>query len=264
LYTNPKVRSVLITLVDERSSLKVVQRGETWSAVTSSEGFPVWVHGDYVNAVDEIGTITGSAVNARSVPIITNGTVVGRLEKNEIVEIIDKRKEWYRVIAPPRFKAWVKTEDFERSPIIDTTATEAVVSAPVQKQLPAGVDSRVEKLSGPRPINDNEWLYSQPADSYTLQLASFDDPVKIKEFVTRSKFIDNAQLHRFTSSSNDIEWTYFLYGAYADKPTAESVRLEINQRKAWIRTFGLLQQNRCISWKKQLPSPPELNKYCGS
>ncbi|NND82372.1 MAG: hypothetical protein HKN50_08085 [Gammaproteobacteria bacterium] len=273
IYTNPKVRSVLIALIDDRSSLELVERDSNWVTVTSSVGFPVWVHGDFVSATNDMGTITGSAVNARSVPIITNGTVVGRLQKNEVVNILDKRKEWYRVVAPQRFKAFVKVADFDRTNEAtasggddngDTVDDQLTAQSSTATDVTPEPQQPRKKLAGPRPINDNEWLYSQPSDSFTLQLASFDDPSKIKEFVSRARFADNPELHQFTSRSNDITWTYFLYGSYADRASAESAKLRIGQRRAWVRSFELLQQNRCVAWKKQLPTPPELNKYCSS
>ena len=275
LYTNPKVRSVLISILDDRSSLKVIERGNEWLTVTSDTGFPVWVHQDYISVKGRKGSITGSAVNARSVPIITNGTVVGRLEKNEIVTVLDNRKEWYRIVAPVRFKAWVKADDYDRLPVEKTTVASAETkpeSEPEAKPEATPPSNKPQqqsasdkpKLTDPRPVNDNQWLYSQPSENFTLQLASFDDPAKVKEFVSRAKFADNPELHQFSSKGKDLQWTYFLYGSYPDRAQAELIKTNIKQKRAWLRTFGMLQQNRCVSWKKQLPSPPELNKYCGS
>jgi len=190
VYTNPAKRSVLIAIIDIRKQLSVTNAGEEWTEVTNENGFPVWVHQDYIIVSDDIGSIQGDAVNARSVPLITNGTVVGQLN------------------------------------------------------------------------NNNDWLFSQAADSYTLQLASFDDQSKISEFASRKKFLNNPNLYSFTSTSQDIEWTYFLYGAYSSSESAKQARSEIKQKLAWVRSFGKLQQNRCVSWKKQIPTPKELNKYC--
>jgi len=245
VYTDPEIRSVLITIVDSKDQLNVISKDEEWTVVKSEIGFPVWVHSRFILVADDIGTITASDVNARSVPIITNGTIVGQLDRNETVAVLDKHDTWYRVTSPRHFQAWVKTEDFSNN------------SSPSQDPIIAKVD-----MSDHDSVNDNEWLFKQPADNYTLQLGSFDDPEKIKEFMSREKFIDNPKLHRFTARSDAIEWTYFLYGSYYDSSSAKSEREEIKQQKAWIRRFGKLQQNRCVAWKKQIPTPKELNKYC--
>jgi len=251
VYTNPAKRSVLIAIIDIRKQLSVTNAGEEWTEVTNENGFPVWVHQDYIIVSDDIGSIQGDAVNARSVPLITNGTVVGQLNNNETLVVIDKKEEWYRVISPNRFKAWVKTEEFNRKE--SQTNNNQVAQDEVKPVTPSRVLDN---------DNDNDWLFSQAADSYTLQLASFDDQSKISEFASRKKFLNNPNLYSFTSTSQDIEWTYFLYGAYSSSESAKQARSEIKQKLAWVRSFGKLQQNRCVSWKKQIPTPKELNKYC--
>jgi hypothetical protein len=275
LYTDPKVRSVLIAILDDREGLNLTQRGSAWSVVRSSSGFPVWVSADFLAVNGATGRVTGQAVNARSVPIITNGTVVGKLNKDETVQILDRRKNWYRVKAPARFTAWVKTSDFDREqpPVVAQRESKARTEnkqpgqweidrrpapvSPVASTAPVTVSS-----SNGRPINDNEWLFGQPSGNYTLQLASFDDLNKVNEFESRAKFINNPELHRFTARGKAIEWTYFLYGSYPDRAAAEAAKEQINQKRAWVRTFGRLQQNRCVAWKTQLPTPSELNRYC--
>ena len=114
VYTNPAIRSVLIGVVKQRDALQIVQRGAEWTSVRSRNGFPVWVSGDFVRADGNTGTITGSSVNARSVPIIINGTVVGQLDKNESVKILGQRGDWYRIMSPARFVAWVKTSELRK------------------------------------------------------------------------------------------------------------------------------------------------------
>lgn len=276
LYTNPEVRSVLIAILDNKKEVSISKAGDEWSEIVSANGFPVWIHGDFLKINSGYGLITGQAVNARSVPIITNGTVVGKLNKGERVAVLDKRKAWYRILAPNRFKAWVKTEDFNREeqPLVSSSLNSSEggwrstnnVSPPASVLSPA--DSAVSgapisnKSNLNRSENDNEWLFSQAPDNYTLQLASFDDPAKIEAFVSRQKFINNPELHRFTANGKNIEWTYFLYGSYTNRAEAETSKLNIKQKLAWIRTFGRLQQNRCVAWKTQLPTPKELNRYC--
>ena len=258
LYTNPAIRSVLIAIIDEKDTISITKPGEDWSMVNSSIGFPVWVHGDLLQVNGKIGTLKGQAVNARSVPIVIKGTIVGKLNRGEQVEVLDKRKKWYRIVAPTRFKAWVKTEDFNRvnKKIAKRRSNpNGWVSSP--QQAPA-------KQTAPNKMfqSDNQWLFSQTPSNYTLQLASFDDPEKVAEFLSRAKFKNNPELHRFVSGGTQIKWTYFLYGSYSEKDAAEIVKKNIKQKLAWVRTFGRLQQNRCVAWKTQLPTPKQLNQYC--
>jgi len=257
LYTDPAKRSVLIGIIDSRESLSVVSRAPEWSVVTNRTGFPVWVSEDFIDASDGTGVVLGTSVNARSVPLIANGTIVGRLKKGETVKVIDQQNDWYRIMSPARFTAWVKTEDLNRTITSANSGQENTNSKP---QLSSS--STALRTTFNDTVNDNDWLFSQPANGYTLQLASFDDPLKISTFMSRPAFVDNPDLHRFTSESKGIEWTYFLFGEYANSEDAKRKRDEIKQKLAWVRSFGKLQQNRCLAWKKQIPTPKELNKFC--
>lgn len=122
LFTNPRVRSVLITIFDNRDELKVVSRNKNWITVTSPTGLPVWMHGDYLQVSGNTAIVDGDDVNARSVPIISKGTVVGRLNRGVKVKVIDKQSNWFRVMSPANFKAWVKATDFNRKKNAPTTA----------------------------------------------------------------------------------------------------------------------------------------------
>jgi hypothetical protein len=119
-------------------------------------------------------------------------------------------------------------------------------------------------LDGPRLINDNGWLFAQAPEAYTLQLASFDNAQKIAEFESSAKFIKNPELHRFTAMRKDIEWTYFLYGSYSSIELAQAAKIDLNQKLAWIRSFGQLQKNSCAVWKTQSPTHKELSNKCGA
>lgn len=276
LYTDPAVRSVLIAIVDDRESLNVIESNKDWVTVRSQDGFPVWVHGNYVTVKSDKATINGSNVNARSVPMVSEGTIVGRLNNDQELTVLDQQNAWYRLTSPNSFTAWIKAEDYNRSAIVNTTASvkkaadETTMDETTPKERVASTekysanDSSLIKNAGNTmvDVNDNAWLFSQAKESYTLQLASFDEQQKVNEFLTNNDFSDDSQLHRFTSSSKDITWTYFLYGSFSNRQDAEITQQEIKQNRAWIRSFGRLQENRCLSWKTKLPTPPELNQYC--
>ena len=246
---------MLIAILDIRDQLIVSSSNAEWTKVKSADGFPVWVHQDFIRITDDIGTIRGNSVNARSVPLITTGSIVGRLNNGERLAVLDKRNEWFRVVSPNRFHAWVKTDDFQNETQTDVEPAESAIQA-----SDSGVAN--ESLAASGSLNDNDWLFSQSADNYTLQLASFNEPAKIAEFQARKKFVNNKNLRGFTSVSKGKEWTYFAYGSYSSSDEAKQAREEIGQKLAWIRSFSKLQQNRCVAWKKQIPAPKELNKYC--
>lgn len=256
LYTDPALRSVLIGLIEDRNTLNVSQNNSAdseWVELSVSNGFPVWVHQNYIttNSSGDFGQISGTAVNARAVPIMTSGTVVGRFNRDENVRILEKRDTWYRVNSPNHFTAWAKRAELE-SPYLEPAINSNNTAQPDANRL--------------NQVDDNRWLFSQPEDNYTLQLASFDDPKKVTEFLAQPKFIKNPSLFQFTSSTADpsqpTSWTYFLFGSFDNNRQAQAAREEISKNTAWVRSFKRLQENRCLAWKKQVPAPSELNEFC--
>ena len=256
IYTNPQIRSVLIAIVDDRAELKIVKAGSEWSSVKSNIGIPVWMHGDYLKLdraitgndnggnANVIASVTGNNVNTRSVPIVSSGTVVGRLNKGERLRVIEKRGEWYRVIAPKRFIAWVKTQTFNKN---RSTVKPILTIAPSKRD-----PNR----------NDDQWLFEQKASDFTLQLGSFLEVAQIQEYLNRINFSQSLDLHQLVSKSDNLHRTVFLYGTYKSRKLAEKRRAVIDQPQAWVRTLGGLQKNRCKQWRQHKPTPEELQRYC--
>lgn len=275
LYTNPEIRSVLIAIAKDSSQLEVIEESEQWTTVRHQQGFPVWVHSDFIEVFDTQGTITANAVNARSIPMIVKGSIIQQLNKAETVFVINQVREWYRVVSPARFQAWVRTADFKQAqanPLPQTTTTSSgwsikktqpvtqpAENRPKPKKNPA---STTIKQTSDTSIDSNDWLFSQPSNNYTIQLASFDTQEKVSNFLKYTNLKNDRNLHQFTSQSKQIRWTYFLYGSYPDKKTAVAMKNNLEEKQSWVRNIGKLQQNRCISWKKQLPTPKQLNTYC--
>jgi len=250
LFSNNTANGKVIMQIKELSSITVINESNDWSKARLKNGFPVWVHGDFINVNNTKGSITGNGVNARSQPTITTHNIIGKLKQGEAVTVILQKNKWYQIMSPSRFHAWVKTAAIQ--------GLASVNKATVTSSPPA----KTENSARPLNRNSNEWLFSQPTEHYTLQLASFDSPEKVTTFLQRSPLKNDKHLHQFSSRAKNISWTYFLYGSYANKDAAQVVKNKINKNQSWIRNIGKLQQNRCISWKKQIPSPKELNQYC--
>lgn len=306
VYTNPAARSILIGLVDDINDVIVINNDKKWVHVQSSNGLPAWIHSDFLEVLDSTGTVKGINVNARAVPLVIDGSKVGKLNDGDKVTVLESRNNWHRVISPPSFKAWAKVAEYNKALSIKENSQKAPSDKETIAQSTIAEKNRWSRVnnngsdnnsegnininsnaavdqSAAKPIaqsttqatiidsqtkpsvlkeNDNHWLFAQAVESYTLQLASFDDEKKVNAFLERQNQIDNDQLHRFTATSNGINWTYFLYGNYSTTEAADKARKKINLPKAWIRNFKHLTQNRCISWKKQLPPPKELKRYC--
>ena len=280
LYSNPGVRSVLIALTKDVRQLNVVKRDNDWTIVTHNNGFPVWVHQDFLELTDDIGTIKGTNVRARSVPIVADETFLDLFKLNETVSVLGNRKGWYRVTSPRRFKAWVKTSELSALESRNGQVAKAKPQTQVKRQAktptappsrkPATTSSSVS--SGPiNPFtpslreNANEhhdWLFSQQPLHFTIQLASFDEPAGVVAFLDRLSFSSDPRLHQLEAISRGRFWTYFVYGSFSDKATAEATKASIKQNQGLVRIFGKLQKSRCLSWYLSDAQTPELSQYC--
>ena len=113
LFTNPAVKSAAIVSSINSNDLTVVSENDDWIKVTKNDGFPIWVHSDFLSLSDDnIATLTSNNVNARSIPEIENGTIVDRLKKGERLQVIKQQGSWYQLQSPTRFAAWVKASEY--------------------------------------------------------------------------------------------------------------------------------------------------------
>ena len=282
LFSNPEPRSVLIALENDVTKLTVIKRKEKWTSITHSDGFPVWVHSDDIEVEDSEGTVKGRWVSARSVPIDDRKTKLERFKKNEKLKVIGQRDDWVRVMSPARFSAWVKTDEldavFDANSINNDSLTEefvpqssvgTVAKAPPQNK-PKTIERdsstiqrpRSQTLSSEQERVSNDWLYRQPKGYFTLQLESFSDPENAQKFARSPIFANDDNLHSFTSQRNGINWTYFLYGSFADSASADIAKRKIGYDKAWLRSLDSLKTNNCKYWKSKTPVAREYAAYC--
>jgi len=256
LYTDPSIRSLLISIADDSSKLRLIKKSGDWSHVKHEEGFPVWVHTDFLSVSDDHASVLGNNVNARSIPMIVRGSIVGQLNKSDRVRILNLVGEWYRIVSPTRLTAWVRSSDYHKP---------AKDNGPTSQQTPQSSKTPAKKTKSTQhapSLGANDWLFSQPASNYTIQLASLDTPQKAASYLNQSKLKNDPRLHQLSATSNNINWTYFVYGSYSDREMAATIKNKLRDQRVWPRNLGKLQESRCVSWKKQIPAPKELNIYC--
>jgi len=262
LFTDPDISQHAIMLEADATKVNIIEVSEPWTTVTHAEGFPVWVHRNFIKESGSQAVITADDVNARTEPYIIHGNIVGRLKLGETISIIKSSPKWYQVIAPTHFKAWVKTAklDFVND-VSNLNNSEA--EQPNDQAKNEQTISQDHQVKNPTQTQDNnQWLFEQNPDYFTLQLASLNNSKDIDLFLTSTGLKDNDEVYQFTSKKQDVIWTYFLYGAYSQKNLAKQIKNDLGVNNTWVRRFESIQQKRCVTWKKQLPPPEELNKYC--
>jgi hypothetical protein len=147
----------------------------------------------------------------------------------------------------------------DESPITTVTDTSdrKIATAEI---APGGINSdfasnasNITGNDGKSPAIDNvsqqdDWIFSQPPNNYTIQLASFSDPTARGLFLQRNNLQGNAQLK--TIRSADDHWTYVLLGTYANNEAAiQQAEMFSNKLQPWVRSFASIQRNRCAQLK---------------
>ena len=162
IYTNPVIKPLLITIAKSEQDINVLTEQGKWLKINSKIGLPVWTHQDFIKINGKVGTITGSNVNTRSTPMITRGSIVGRLNKKEQVRVLGRKGEWVRVLSPSRFKGWIKK--YEHRHLLDAPAEDITETVQQEKPDYSIINGYHDKISDvPYPSeeqkkqSDNKW-----------------------------------------------------------------------------------------------------------
>jgi TPR repeat protein len=158
---------------------------------------------------------------------------------------INKAREWYQLAADQGLQ-----EAIEKLRSLPKQQTESVVkNEPVVSELdnPATNDAiEVENTSPSKATNDlnlSNWLRQQPADNYTLQLASVVSEEDIIKYIKDSNF--NSDAGYIEVIVNGITRYTAIYGLYDTYQNAElainDLPMAVQKAKPWVRNTGILQ-----------------------
>ena len=227
---------MLLALIKDHEQLTLIEREQDWVRVRHRNGFPVWIHQEFVSVEGSTGTMIADNVNTRAVPVIAEGTVMGQLNRGEQVQLLGSRNQWFRVTAPARFEAWAKAKEIDqlRAQGSQARIADQEIETKQTVSTPATLRRASRGSVPPTSSADNEWLFSAPDNAFTLQLGSFDEPAKVAAFLSSIDFKNDAELKQFTSRAQSASWTYFLYGVYDTKAAAEIAKSRLNQPNAWV------------------------------
>lgn len=96
-------------LLDD-SGIIDINYGDDWSSIMLTNGFPVWIHADFVSKTGpNTLTVMGRRVNLRIKADLSPASVVGKVIKDDELQIRIQTGSWYKVNSPADFKGWVKT-----------------------------------------------------------------------------------------------------------------------------------------------------------
>jgi septal ring-binding cell division protein DamX len=114
--------------------------------------------------------------------------------------------------------------------------------APSQKIKPS---AELEKVDD-RIIRREDWLLSQEATHYTIQIMGVHNEEFLLSFIKKNQLLKQNEIAYYQSTFNSKAWYHLLYGIYHKKKEAQLVvnKLPDNIRKAkpWIRSISTVQK----------------------
>lgn len=112
VYPLPNDSGVPLMLVPAGTSIEVVEEEGAWLRVSVTDGLEGWVSTDWLRIEGATGTATAS-LRVRVLPEVSpvatplnEGLIPG-----EQVQVLSRRQGWALVRLPPRFTAWLKSEE---------------------------------------------------------------------------------------------------------------------------------------------------------
>ncbi len=124
-------------------------------------------------------------------------------------------------------------------------SVEEKVAIEAKRMLPAPISNSRETQQGSESLDNDSWLFSQPADFFTAQLISSTERSGVASYIDKQALQDKVKV--FKTTRNGKDWWYLLAGSYPTREAATTAveAMNINAKSVWIRRFGNLHKNRC-------------------
>ena len=137
----------------------------------------------------------------------------------------------------------VPTPEPEPEPAPEPQREPAPAPAPEPEPTPEPAAEPEQATTGG--ARGTDWIQSQAAERFTLQLFGVSSQSRVDEFMARQSNPEN--FASFQVSRDGNPWFVVLYGSYADRAAAEAAsrRLPgtVGQVDPWIRNFGSVQSD---------------------
>ncbi len=139
-----------------------------------------------------------------------------------------------KIAPPPAAKPTPKTDSQP------TTARQ-----PALKPAPR-TPGPVTPKAAARQIHREQWLLSQDAESYTIQIIGVSNEKSMLDFINKNKLLKQNEIAYYESTFNGKPWYQALFGLYPTKQAARRAadKLPENIRRVgpWIRRLSAVQQ----------------------
>ena len=116
--------------VQEGTELVVVGASFDWRKIKLPADAKAYVNGGFVKDLgDGVGEVTGNRLNVRAGALV-NAAIIGQLKKGDLIRILEKKNDWYRIEPPDQSFGWVLNEFLEKTS--QEIPPPRVVQAPVR------------------------------------------------------------------------------------------------------------------------------------
>ena len=136
----------IICAVNEHDIINIISEAFEWYKIKLPKNAPCFIKATYVNIVEpgSFGMINADSVNLRVEPN-ESSCILGRINKDKVVNVIEKQGDWYKVTPPDTACGWINKKfakvlvSPQASPgAVTVTATTTVEPQPAQEPAKDG------------------------------------------------------------------------------------------------------------------------------
>lgn len=101
--------------VQEGAEVVVVGSSFDWRKIKLPADAKAYVNAGFVKDLgDGVGEVTGNRLNIRAGALV-NAAIIGQLKKGELIRLLEKKNDWYRIEPPDQSFGWVLNEFLEKT-----------------------------------------------------------------------------------------------------------------------------------------------------
>ncbi|MDG2087939.1 MAG: hypothetical protein P8J68_04275 [Arenicellaceae bacterium] len=268
IYQDSDTHSNTLGILPTSERVDVIEKSGPWLKIRRRTGIPMWVSSRYLRTTTtDAGRITGDSVNVRATPIINDTNKLGYLQNGEAVGVQCSGRDWSFITSPSDFTGWVLAH---HSGAPAPIAASVCPAPPSNQSLPNRPATQVAALSAPdapaptkfAATQDDTWLFAQQPGNFTIQLAKFQTPAGLTQYLVQNRLSGDSLLKQFTHTSIRHAQAYLLYGSYRTQIEALQKARELGTVNPWVRNISVVRANRCRRWNIQKIRDTPASRYC--
>jgi len=112
IYAYPATRQKSLLVLNKDVKVAIAEKRDDWLGVRVEGGFPSWIAREELNLKGATATVAGLEASMYVEPAIDKVVFkIGVVGSEEVLQVLETRSGWVKVITPAHFLAWVKESD---------------------------------------------------------------------------------------------------------------------------------------------------------